>query len=51
MNVPNDSADEPILASLVASQADYLVSCDQDLLVLRETYSAIKSIDFIELIS
>lgn len=50
VTVPNDPADEPILASLIAAQADYLISGDQDLLVLRETYPIIKPAEFIELI-
>jgi len=50
VNVPNDPADEPILASLVASQSDYLVSGDRDLLALRERYPIITVSEFFNLL-
>jgi putative PIN family toxin of toxin-antitoxin system len=37
--VPTDPDDTPILASLIASKAEYLVSGDKDLLALLEDYS------------
>ena len=40
--VPTDPDDSPILASLIAAKADFLVSGDKDLLLLREK-SAIES--------
>jgi len=36
--VPADPDDSPILASLIKSNADYLVSGDNDLIALRERY-------------
>lgn len=36
--VPLDPQDAPILASLLAAKADYLVTGDSDLLVLHEQY-------------
>jgi len=36
--VPRDEGDDPILATLLASQAEWLVSGDQDLLVLADRY-------------
>ena len=40
MNDPllRDAADQPILATLIASRADYLVTGDKDLLALAERY-------------
>ncbi len=37
--VPRDKYDAPVLAALIASHADFLVSGDQDLLSLKEQYS------------
>jgi len=37
--VPRDADDAPVLAALIASHADCLVSGDQDLLVLKEHYA------------
>lgn len=36
--VPRDADDAPVLAALIASHADVLVSGDQDLLCLKEQY-------------
>ncbi len=38
VQVPADPDDSPILASLIAGNADYLVSGDNDLIALREQY-------------
>lgn len=45
--VPEDPADTPILAILVASNADTLVSGDQDLLNLQEYYPIETPAEFI----
>ncbi len=37
--VPRDADDAPVLAALIASHADCLVSGDQDLLSLKEDYA------------
>jgi len=37
--VPRDTDDAPVLAALIASHADCLVSWDQDLLCLKERYA------------
>jgi len=37
--VPRDADDTPVLAALIASHADWLVSGDQDLLSLKERYA------------
>jgi len=36
--VPRDADDAPVLAALIASHSDCLVSGDQDLLCLKEHY-------------
>lgn len=36
-----DAADQPVLATLQAAQADYLVTGDKDLLALHETYPVV----------
>ncbi len=43
-----DASDSPILASLVASEADFLVTGDGDLLALRERYSILPPAEFAE---
>jgi putative PIN family toxin of toxin-antitoxin system len=43
-----DEADLPILGTLLAAQADYLITGDEDLLVLREKYSIIAPAEFWE---
>lgn len=45
-SVPRDHADEPVLATLLASNADYLVTGDDDLLSLRESYPIISPAEF-----
>jgi putative PIN family toxin of toxin-antitoxin system len=41
-----DLADQPILATLVTSQADYLITGDKDLLVLASTYPILTPTEF-----
>jgi putative PIN family toxin of toxin-antitoxin system len=41
-----DPADQPVLATLLASQADYLVTGDKDLLVLEERYPIVSPAAF-----
>ncbi|QNI31382.1 putative toxin-antitoxin system toxin component, PIN family [Alloacidobacterium dinghuense] len=43
-----DSADQPILALLRASQAQYLITGDKDLLALAERYPIVTPADFWE---
>ena len=45
-----DLKDKPILATLVHSQGDYLVTGDQDLICLSHTYSIITLREFYQLI-
>ena len=47
--VPLDADDEMLLATLIAAKADYLVTGDSDLLVLRENYAIITPAQFLEL--
>jgi len=47
--VPLDADDEMLLATLIAGKADYLVTGDSDLLVLRENYAIITPAHFFEL--
>ena len=44
--VPNDEADTPVLAALIAGNAELLVSGDSDLLDLRNDYSFISPSEF-----
>ncbi len=44
---PRDLSDAPILASLIAAEADCLVTGDADLLVLRTDYPILKPIEFV----
>ena len=44
--VPNDPNDSPILATLIASSADYLVTGDADLLTMRERYAILTPAEF-----
>lgn len=46
VKVPTDPADSIILATLLASNANYLVTGDQDLLALKTTYSVMTLTDF-----
>lgn len=41
-----DPADQPVLATLVASQADYLITGDKDLLALAGKYSIVAPAEF-----
>ena len=41
-----DAADVPILGTLIASRADYLVTGDEDLLALAERYSIVTPAQF-----
>jgi uncharacterized protein len=45
--VPQDADDEMLLATLIAAKADYLVTGDSDLLVLRESYAIITPAQFL----
>jgi len=45
-----DKKDSPILATLVLSQADYLVTGDKDLLVLKEHYPILDVASFAQLL-
>ena len=44
--VPRDAKDNMILATLLASEADCLVTGDLDLLVLADAYSILTPVDF-----
>lgn len=44
-----DGADQPILGTLLASKANYLVTGDKDLLALSDRYPVIKPADFWQL--
>jgi putative PIN family toxin of toxin-antitoxin system len=46
-NVPSDPIDSPILASLIAAKADYLVSGDRDFLTLSDLYPIESPAEFI----
>lgn len=46
--VPTDSADNPILASLIVSDAEVLVSGDSGLLALKDQYPIESPAEFIE---
>lgn len=48
ISVPADADDNPILASLIAASADWLVSGDTDLLALRDKHSIITPREFEE---
>lgn len=43
---PRDPADQPVLARLLAAQADYLITGDKDLLVLAERYPIVSPAAF-----
>ncbi len=47
-DTPRDPHDAPILASLISAKADYLVTGDGDLLVLRHKYAIVKPTEFAE---
>ena len=44
--VPQDPDDRPILAALLVAEADWLVTGDRDLLVLRDQHSILAPADF-----
>jgi len=44
-----DAADQPVLGTFLASNANYLVTGDKDLMVLSTVYSIIKPADFWQL--
>jgi putative PIN family toxin of toxin-antitoxin system len=46
--VPGDPEDQPILASLIASRAEYLVTGDSDLLALSDRYPIVTPADFVQ---
>jgi len=46
VDVPGDASDVPILATLVAAEADALVTGDSDLLDLRERYAIFTPAEF-----
>ena len=41
-----DTGDLPVLGTLIASEADYLITGDEDLLALAERYSIVTPADF-----
>jgi uncharacterized protein len=47
-HVPRDAKDNMVLASLIASKADYLVTGDLDLLTLADTYPIISPAYFVK---
>jgi predicted nucleic acid-binding protein len=44
--VPRDPGDDPVLATLLAADADCLVSGDGDLLALRDRYPILTPAEF-----
>jgi len=44
--VPQDAGDNSVLATLLASRAEWLVSGDQDLLVLADRYPILSPLEF-----
>jgi len=48
IKVPRDLSDTPILATLVVSKADFLITGDSDLLSLRIEFPILKPAEFIE---
>ena len=46
VEVPQDPDDRPILAALLVAEADWLVTGDRDLLVLRDQHSILAPADF-----
>ena len=46
-HVPRDAKDNMVLATLIASKADCLVTGDVDLLTLADTYPIISPADFV----
>lgn len=50
LTIVRDPNDTPILATLVASQADYLVTGDNDLLCLKQDFAIITLAEFYEMV-
>lgn len=46
VSVPRDPSDSPILATIVAAKADYLVTGDADLLALADEFAVIRPTAF-----
>lgn len=46
VQVPSDPADSSVLATLIAGQAEYLITGDQDLLALRHDYPILTPVEF-----
>ncbi|WP_232624345.1 hypothetical protein [Paraburkholderia ginsengisoli] len=42
----HDPADQPVLATLLATQVAYLITGDKDLLVLADSYVIVSPADF-----
>lgn len=47
VEVPTDPDDSPILATLIAAKADFLISGDKDLLAMREEYAIETPAEFV----
>jgi len=50
VDVKRDAKDSPVLATLLSSQADYLITGDKDLLELNSDYSIVTVKEFVDLI-
>jgi putative PIN family toxin of toxin-antitoxin system len=50
VRVPADPQDNPILATLIASNADYLVTGDKGLLALKEKYPIVTPAEFVKML-
>lgn len=48
VSIPADPKDEAILATLIASQADYLVTGDHHLLALSDRYPILRPAEFVQ---
>lgn len=44
--MPRDAKDQPILGTLIAAQADYLITGDKDLLALADAYAVVSPAQF-----
>lgn len=49
-SVPRDPADDCVLATLIASDADYLITGDADLLTLADRYPIVSPAEFAKMI-
>ena len=45
-DVARDAADVPVLGTLIAAKADYLITGDEDLLVLVDRYAIVRPAEF-----